>query len=470
MRSREFCRHQPLPRTLQLTAGSVDQAPASQIVGPAAANYSSAGVSKGVSSGDSSTAANSKETTSPPPKTLTQPTTIPKIFVAGSLAVDFACDYAPSASAKDTSPSTSTSNPAVINQSLGGVAHNVARAAHLMGGSVRLCSAVGSDLSGKAALEALSVEQMDLASVKELQGARTAQYVAINDVYKDLVLAMADMSLLDTSADAFQNFWLPQINEFRPSNIVLDANWQPHMLAKWLQAAKAISARVSFEPVSTVKGTRIFDLPTSSSLSAWPDPMINLVTPNTFELAALHSAARSQSLFDREDWWKVIDSLGIPSTGARTQLALATDPSLVDSGTPQQSIQLLPFIPQILTKLGPKGVLLTQIIPAGDSRLTDGAYTPYIMSRCTNGTEDTVGIGGLYMRLFPPVEKVREEQIASVNGVGDTFLGAIVAGLEKHGKDARVEDFVDIAQQAAVLTLKSKEAVSPGIQSLRSLL
>jgi len=454
---------------MQLTAGSVEHAPASQITGPAAENYSSTGVSRGVSS-EQTAASKAEVKPSSSPSTVSKFTISPKTFVAGSVAVDLACDYVPFPSETATSPSTSTSNPAKIQQSLGGVAHNVARAAHLMGGSVRLCSAVGDDLSGKAALEAISVEKMDVTSIKELQGARTAQYVAINDVYKDLVLAMADMSLLDSSSEIFDTFWLPQIKEARPSNLVLDANWQPGMLARWLQAAKAVSAHVSFEPVSTAKGSRIFDLPPIAPLSVWPSPMINLMTPNTFELAALHSAARSQGFFDREDWWKVIDSLGIPSTGARTQLALATDPSLVDSGTPQQSIQLLPFIPQILTKLGPKGVLLTQIIPAGDSRLTDGAYAPYIMSRCTNGTEDTVGVGGLYMRLFPPVEQVSEDQVASVNGVGDTFLGAIVAGLEKYGKNARIEDLVDVAQQAAVLTLKSNEAVSPGIRSLRSLL
>jgi len=231
-----------------------------------------------------------------------------------------------------------------------------------------------------------------------------------------------------------------------------------------------MSSHVSFEPVSTAKATRIFSLPKTTGLSVWPKPLINLTAPNTYELASLHSAARTQSFLDRDDWWQVIDALGIPSTGMRAQLALATDPSLVDSGTPQQSIQLLPFIPQILTKMGSRGVLLTQIIPAGDPRLTSGEYAPYILSRCTNGTEETTGVGGLYMRLFPAVEQVSEDDIASVNGVGDTFLGAIIAGLQQKGKDARVEDVVDFAQQAAVLTLKSKEAVSPGISSLKSLM
>lgn len=184
----------------------------------------------------------------------------------------------------------------------------------------------------------------------------------------------------------------------------------------------------------------------------------------------MHAAARNLGFFDRKDWWEVVDAMGISSTGARVALSQATSPAIVDDGVPQQAIQLLPFIPCVLTKMGAQGVLLTQLLRAGDERLQSGEYAPYVLSRCNNGTEETLGVGGVYMRLFPAAETVPEEDIVSVNGVGDTFLGAIVAGLAKRGKDARVEDLVDVAQKAAVLTLKSKEAVSPAIEALRALL
>lgn len=74
------------------------------------------------------------------------------------------------------------------------------------------------------------------------------------------------------------------------------------------------------------------------------------------------------------------------------------------------------------------------------------------------------------MRLFPAVEEVKPEDVVSVNGVGDTFAGTLIAGLAKRGKNARVEELIDLAQRAAVLTLKSKEAVSPGLGTLRILL
>lgn len=52
------------------------------------------------------------------------------VVVAGSLAIDFSCDYRPLSEGQLTL-SMVTSNPAVITQSLGGVGRNVATAAHV---------------------------------------------------------------------------------------------------------------------------------------------------------------------------------------------------------------------------------------------------------------------------------------------------------------------------------------------------
>ncbi|CAK4025250.1 hypothetical protein DOTSEDRAFT_54669 [Lecanosticta acicola] len=442
------------------------------VVGPAASNYTSDGVPKGFSTatGASKTASSSARKDSGADAI----TTSADVFVAGSLAVDLACDYEPRSGTALSSPELHTSNPAQIAQSLGGVGSNVARAAHLMGASVRLCSAVGADLTGKAALEALTAAQMSISGIKvmsEDSESRTSQYVAFNDKNKDLVLAMADMSILEQASisSAFTDFWLPQLTQFRPSHLVVDGNWPPDLLARWLEAGKAIDAHVSFEPVSNVKSTGLFSLPRDHRLGVFPNPSIHLATPNSHELAAMYTAAREKDFFDRKDWWECINSFGIPDTGARVQLCLSTSSELVDQGIPQQSLQLLPFIPSICTKLGSQGVLLTQIIPAGDERLTNGDYAPYILSR-NMSAETADRIGGVYMRLFPRVEEIPSEAIVSVNGVGDTFIGTLIAGLSKRGKAARVEDLVDLAQRAAVLSLKSKGSVSPGLGTLRLLL
>ena len=404
-------------------------------------------------------------------------TRTPSVFVAGSIAVDLSCDYKPAGAGSSKEPILQTSNPATISQSLGGVGQNVARAIHLLNVPVRLCTMVGGDLAGSTAKMGLESTGMDTAGVVERHESRTSQYIAVNAADKSLVVAMADMEVMEgpTSSNSqgegsptqlFNRFWKPQVSEHKPSHVVIDANWRPEMLHRWLKMAKQASATTLFEPVSTAKATRVFQKVEGGDLGVWPNNMLDISSPNRDELTAMNAAAREAGLLERNDWWEIVDAFGIPSSGARTQLSLATSPALVDAGIPQQSIQLLPFIPHILTKLGSEGVLLTQIIPSGDPRLSRGDYAPYIISRCNNGSEDVSKVGGVYMRLLPAAEKVQPEEIVSVNGVGDTFLGAIVAGLV-HNPGSNIEHLVLPAQQAAVMTLRSKESVSPLLTSMK---
>lgn len=165
----------------------------------------------------------------------------------------------------------------------------------------------------------------------------------------------------------------------------------------------------------------------------------------------------------------MIDALGIPSSGARVRLAQLTTPSLVDRGIPQQAIQLLPFIPTLLVKLGAEGVVLFQLLGTGDERLAgergNGEAAPYILSRGAEGNH--LGVGGVYVRFFPAAEEVATGDVVSVNGVGDTFAGTLVAGLVAGGGKRGVEEVVGVAQRAAVLSLRSREAVSGGLVGLR---
>ncbi|EKD20647.1 uncharacterized protein L3040_006371 [Drepanopeziza brunnea f. sp. 'multigermtubi'] len=394
------------------------------------------------------------------------------IYVLGSVAMDLSCDYIPlkerggsaSDGAHPESPRLQTSNIATIIPSIGGVGHNVALAAHRASGSssVQLRSFIGDDLAGKTVLAALAEEGLDSSGIATIPAGRTAQYVAVNDGKKDLVLAMADMNLFATES--------PQtlIMQRPPSSLkwaVVDANWQRGSIRKIISHYHALDAHVAFEPVSVAKSAGLFEPDATAdpagahTLQPFPANQIDLATPNQHELAAMHAAARKHGHFDSDAWWKTIDALGIPSSGARDRLVSITNPAMADEGIPQQAIQLLPLIPTILTKLGADGVLVTELLRPGDSRLFDPAHAPYILSRCSNGT---ASVGGVYMRLFPAVEAVQD--VVSVNGVGDTFLGVLVAGLAKGLKlDAHL---IDIAQRGAVMTLRSKESVSPHLGAL----
>lgn len=71
------------------------------------------------------------------------------ILVAGAVALDLSCDYVGGGRSGEVAPKMQTSNPSRINQSVGGVGHNVALAAHLVSqdtAAVRLCSMVGDDV------------------------------------------------------------------------------------------------------------------------------------------------------------------------------------------------------------------------------------------------------------------------------------------------------------------------------------
>ncbi|KAF1357921.1 hypothetical protein EJ07DRAFT_180548 [Lizonia empirigonia] len=209
------------------------------------------------------------------------------IVVAGALAVDFSCDYAPFTNAtSQTDPLPQTSNPAVISQSLGGVAHNIAKAAHLLGSSVRLYSAVGTDLSGRAAVSQLEDEGMSTSGIETLpKPARTAQYVAVNNAKKDLTLAMADMSILETIPESLTSELSTKLfanSATKPKVFVADANWSSAALHIWLSAAHAASTTTIFEPVSTAKALRIFP-PTSPTTppSTYPTPSPTSSPPTT---------------------------------------------------------------------------------------------------------------------------------------------------------------------------------------------
>ena len=389
------------------------------------------------------------------------------VLVAGSLALDLCCDYVPeSGFNKSIAPQATTSNPALISQGIGGVGHNLATAVHYLGASVRLVSAVGGDIAGNKAIQMLRQKGMETVGIENLGPiGRTAQYVAINDANKNLVLAMADMEIMEKTAADFKNLWQSQMDNAKPKWLLLDANWDQAALQKWVSAGNAAGAKVAFEPVSAAKSKRLFSKPSPSltSLPVVPENHLSLATPNAIELASMHAAAGEAELFERNDWWQIIDSMGMSSSGSRDKLVTMTNVDLVDKGLPQQSIQLLPFIPTILTKLGSQGVLMTQLLRPQDPRLTSPSSSPYILSR--SAIENSV-LGGVYMRLFPPAEELYGDQVISVNGAGDTFLGVIIAGLVQDNP-TDLADLINVAQSASIMTLKSKDPVSPQISTLR---
>ena len=184
------------------------------------------------------------------------------ILVAGSLAADTICDYAPfSMTGQAVSPALHTSNPASISQSAGGVGRNVATSACMAGASVALASVVADDLAGVSLLDQVNRTGVVTRHVRQLRaadGARTAQYIAVNDGQKDLVMAMADMEILGRSELEAPGHWVDVFAQADPKWVVVDANWSAAILSIIVSAAKARKLPVAFEPVSVAKAARLF--------------------------------------------------------------------------------------------------------------------------------------------------------------------------------------------------------------------
>lgn len=284
---------------------------------------------------------------------------------------------------------------------------------------------------------------------------RTAQYVAVNDANKNLVMAMADMGIFTNHS--FPEYWKSAVAGTKPKWLVVDGNWSEKDIRAWIKAGQDHACKVAFEPVSTAKSMNLFCPQRGHPrLRVYPEQTVDIASPNSYELEAMYSAAKKNDYFDSPEWFDVIDAFGM--RGARDKFVRLTSAELTDAGVPVQSINLLPYIPTLVTKLGPKGVLLTSILGRDDPRLRDRDAEEYILTR---SNIDHPSVGGVYMRLFPPAEKV--ERIVSVNGVGDTFFGVLISGLAQGGK---VENLIEVAQKAAVLTLKSHESVSLDLNRL----
>lgn len=275
---------------------------------------------------------------------------------------------------------------------------------------------------------------------------------------------MADMGIFTAGAPSAAHHWSPAVTAAQPRWLVVDANWAPRDIRAWMAAGRAAGAHVAFEPVSAAKSERLFATtgdtgPAPGPLGIFPHHTFDLATPNQLELSAMHAAARAGEHLDDPSWFAVVDAMGLGASGARDAFVRLAGRDAADAGVPAQSVQLLPFVPTVVAKMGSRGALLTQLLRPDDPRLRDPAEARFVLGR---GTAGHPCVGGVYMRLFAaPV--VGGGDAVSVNGVGDTFLGALVAGLAKGG---RVERLVDVAQRAAVMTLGSRESVSKDLGAL----
>lgn len=117
----------------------------------------------------------------------------------------------------------------------------------------------------------------------------------------------------------------------------------------------------------------------------------------------------------------------------------------------QTLVQLTPFFPTQLVKLGSRGVVSLRRVPTNTSTAAAQPSTSTMTHSSSTAT--------LHLTFHPPT-KLSPEEIVSSTGAGDSLVGAVIAGL---GTDASWEAVVERGQRAARESLRSGEAVGRGV-------
>lgn len=391
------------------------------------------------------------ETSTPPLKSKRDITNVPNAkkdvpeivntLIIGSIALDSISKISEPLKLHD-------SNPGSTSSSLGGVAYNVSNACNLglqspscETGNIttsRLVTIISDDLAGKAVIEQLLERNIDTSGILigSQDAGNTAQYTSIHTGNGDLVVACADMSIVEH--ESFTAHILKQIDRSQPKQIVIDCNLSPKCTSSIFEYLRDgnLGSKVIIEPTSGPKSKRIGQIH-SNGLQTFPNNAILLVTPTITELDQIHESFSNRGLFDDYDhWFPLLDSLGVDST-FRSKLEVSKEHVIKDGlklGYLQQAFQILPYIPNILLKLGSKGVLsltLSTSVEDYKSLPTTSKYLPLFIVTTLNGriVDDSQKRLGISIQYFPIPSENKDIEIENVTGAGDSFLGYLVSRL-----------------------------------------
>lgn len=343
----------------------------------------------------------------------------PKCIVVGSVAVDTICKT-------NTTPIPNDSNPGSVKQSLGGVGFNVARAAHdskpLFVSAVNLEDASGQHV--KHTMEALGMSTAGLVSVPT---GSTAQYVSVHDNSGELIVACADMDIVETLT-------IEQVRPFlakhMPNTLVMDANISTQLMSELLAECSSRNISVVYEPTSAAKCGRLAHV---NSLPVFPKTPITLGTPTVRELMGLaDSLASAGKMSPSCDWFPVVDALNAGSLRTRLDV-LSHKHSLVASylkeGLFQRAIQVLPYVPRLVIKDGANGVTIVEIVNLNETeQATSEAHTASQKTALQPswsllGPKSSNGVA-IAISHYPPAGI--EGPMTNVTGAGDALLGSLL--------------------------------------------
>jgi len=307
-----------------------------------------------------------------------------------------------------------------VRLSTGGVALNVARAAHAMVSretDVLLCAPYGEDVFGATLAE--EVKKAGMRTDALLSTKKTAVCNLLLNAAGELVTGTADMDMIEETMTP--DTVTKQIQHHMPPVVCMDANMLPKTLAAALDACTSARSTVLFEPTSVQKCKRLVE---ALALQSHPK-RVEFITPNQHELICMAEHVRL-----------LFPDVHRPSLSSVQALATRWElpPAWLQDALTTATLAHTQFV-----KLGSRGVLVVTHAHSEESPLI----------------------------LHMPADIVDPEQAMNSTGAGDTFVGAVLAQMSKIPKDFSqwtLSDMVDLAhagQQAAQRTLCSPDAVAP---------
>lgn len=353
--------------------------------------------------------------------------------------------------------------------SLGGVARNMAEAAHYVAGvaPVHLIAPLINDgiatfIKNETRRRGMAVENFFLPDGNVTSKPSSSDIVAttpsspvatltLDADTNDLITGVVNMDLVEIGLHAEEIATRLAAFPTERNAVGFDANLPIESMIELIEQRSGIistgcSASASdaarhitllmHEPTSVAKSSRIIDAiasianrnahyPTTSAQK----PFVDVVTPNTLELTAM--AARGKEL-------------GLASNDTLPPSSKSGQDEQI-RGVAELALPLLPFFGAIMVTLGPRGVL------------------------CVYNKDESVAACDPQLLLVPPYEALPADRILSTTGAGDSFAGALLAELarqnsqsdsERHTtQQARLRTAIQVGNRAAWRSLQSLDAV-----------
>ncbi|KAG9015992.1 hypothetical protein FRB90_003912 [Tulasnella sp. 427] len=398
----------------------------------------------------------------------------PKLVIMGASAIDI--------TSKAKQRAIESTSPGVVDVTLGGVARNMAEAAHRRSGgpSTMLVSPTGDDafatlLKQQSEVEiGMRVDGFFVPQSTESGSRRTPVCNLVLEQNGGLISGVADFNIVD---QVLGKELISRLNQVAATVqlVALDANFTSAAIKEVVEHCNRRGHPVWFEPTSTAKCNRIF--PTLASLLssdtlASPTSPIAYASPNTLELAKMYEHTKENELASSQRAWERLSSFGLAAnyrtaldqlTARKASLSNERTISLdflSKEGIAQMAVHLLPYFQHLVVKCGDRGVLVAMVVPSSSDHVTTWK-TDLSRFQIANTTEKDEM---LVLKYFPPQE-IAQNEIVSTTGAGDSLVGSLIADVTKEGTESfwsprQLDELIKRAQGAAALSLKAPTAVS----------